>query len=835
VSHGPARLARVFLAIEQFSRRHYRLVLLSGVGVFLIGTALSLTLHFQTDILELLPQKDPAVHAFRETVKTFGALDPFPIVLVAEEGYEAEDLEGWADALAERLRADPTISSVETGIDSDSPLISYVQERLPLFLDDEGLDELRARLSDEAIAAGVADARGLLNVVPSPELKELLRRDPLRLSTILLNRFTGARGSALAQGGSGRIISKDGRALMLIVHPARPAQDVASAKELVARVDAALAETRDEFVRRDAELPPPHILKGGRYAISVEDSNLILSDIGKTMTFAFLGVVALYLFCYRRLGAIAYSVLPLILGQCLTFTLARLAFGSLNSATATSAALLMGLGTDFTIVMYARYVEERRAGKTLDEASKIMMGETALGVYTGALTSAGTFGALLVTSFVGLRQFGLLVGSGILLCLVSILVLLPALVIAFESRREKGPLLYVHSFGFERLIPLSRRHPRIVLAACLALTVVAIPLALRLRLNESVEDLRSKKNQGILDQERIKELFGTDPNSVMVVIKGTDEAEVDIRARRVQARLEEMRDEGRLARVDGIAMLLPDVAAQERTRQHLISSGSDFDPVRIEATLRAALRENGLREDGFAVGIEALRRTLRPDSLVTEAGLSSNGGEELVARFVRSGAEPARVTYAFGDVDQSIIDEIHAFDAGATVAGVNLLSRSLKKVLRRDVVLCLALGFVIVAVLLALDFGSMRLAGLALAQLVFGLTWMFGAMGAFHVKLTMINSFAAALLLGVGIDYGIHLLHRLAGPDQGGDEAIAETGKAVAMAAMTNVVGFGVLLFSNYPGLKGLGLAAVLGSTGCLLSALTLLPALERITARRGD
>ena len=124
---------------------------------------------------------------------------------------------------------------------------------------------------------------------------------------------------------------------------------------------------------------------------------------------------------------------------------------------------------------------------------------------------------------------------------------------------------------------------------------------------------------------------------------------------------------------------------------------------------------------------------------------------------------------------------------------------------------------------------------MALTQLLVGLLWMLGAMRAIDIPLTMVNSFAAALLLGVGIDYGIHILHRLRGPDAGSDESVRETGKAVAVAAMTNVVGFGVLLSSNYPGLRGMGASAVMGSIGCMLTALVLLPALDKVVSERAE
>lgn len=828
-------LARVFLALERFSRSHHRLVILVAVGVLAIGSALSMTLVFDTDVMNLLPQRDKAVKAFRETAEDFGALDVFPIVVDAAEGYEAEDYEELADLLAEKLRDDEAIAAVETGIELDSPLIRNAQEHLPLLLAQDDLDELRVRLGDAEIVASVADMKRLLEVVPSPELRELVMRDPLRLTPLLLRRFASARGEDSAGWSSGRIISRDGRALMIVARPARPAQDVASSTALVQRVRELIDESSAAIAERDPELPPARFLLGGRYTISVEDNDLILGDIGKTMVFSFLGVMLLYLFCYRRLGAILYSALPLMVGQCLTFTLAKLAFGSLNSATATSAGLLMGLGTDFTIVMYARFVEERNAGKSVEEASRIMMGETALGVYTGALTSAGTFGALMATSFVGLRQFGFLIGSGILLCLVAILLILPALVVALEERR-KSPRkrLYLHSFGFERLIPLSRAHPRMALLACGVLTVIALPLAFDLKLTESIESLRSSQNAGIQAQEEIKERFGADPNFIMVVSKGGSAGDVEARARAVEASLVRLRDEGRLRRVEGLGTFLPPLEEQETTRLALLADPV-FDPDRVEATLRQALRDHGLREEPFAEGFEILRSALRPPGPITEASIAAHGGADILARFVRPmpGGGHARATYAYGLLGPEEESVILAADPDATIAGVSLLTRSLKRILKKDVATCLILGLVIVAVLLALDFRSWQMSALAMAQLVIGLIWMLGAMRAFSVPLTMINSFAAALLLGVGIDYGIHMLHRLRGPDAGDDAAVAETGKAVAMAAMTNVVGFGVLMTSNYPGLQGLGKSAVMGSIGCMLTALVFLPAIDRLLGGR--
>lgn len=58
------------------------------------------------------------------------------------------------------------------------------------------------------------------------------------------------------------------------------------------------------------------------------------------------------------------------------------------------------------------------------------------------------------------------------------------------------------------------------------------------------------------------------------------------------------------------------------------------------------------------------------------------------------------------------------------------------------------------------------------------------------------------------------------------DSGLLETGKAVVMASLTNIAGFGTLALGNYPALRSFGLVALFGSVTCLFTALTLVPAL---------
>jgi predicted RND superfamily exporter protein len=169
---------------------------------------------------------------------------------------------------------------------------------------------------------------------------------------------------------------------------------------------------------------------------------------------------------------------------------------------------------------------------------------------------------------------------------------------------------------------------------------------------------------------------------------------------------------------------------------------------------------------------------------------------------------------------------VQGSDPGIVVTGTNVVASELRRIFLHDARVSVVLGLALVALLLWFDFRSPRLTLIALAQLVSGVLLMLGCMKLLDMKINYANAFVATMMMGVGIDYAIHLVHRL--HLNGGvlDEGVIETGKGVALAAATNVAGFGTLAFGNYPAMRSVGIVALIGSLTCLLTALTLVPAL---------
>ncbi|MEM7676376.1 MAG: MMPL family transporter, partial [Myxococcota bacterium] len=136
-----------------------------------------------------------------------------------------------------------------------------------------------------------------------------------------------------------------------------------------------------------------------------------------------------------------------------------------------------------------------------------------------------------------------------------------------------------------------------------------------------------------------------------------------------------------------------------------------------------------------------------------------------------------------------------------------------------------------VLVLLAIDLRNGRDVLFAVVPVGLGMVWMIGGIRALGVQYNLANIVGLPLIIGVGIDNGVHLMHRFR---ESGSmvESMTHTGTAVLLSSLTTMVGFGALSLSSHRGLASMGLMMLLGVGSCLLMAMTALPAALCISER---
>ena len=140
----------------------------------------------------------------------------------------------------------------------------------------------------------------------------------------------------------------------------------------------------------------------------------------------------------------------------------------------------------------------------------------------------------------------------------------------------------------------------------------------------------------------------------------------------------------------------------------------------------------------------------------------------------------------------------------------------------------------VVFLLLWLDFRNFKYAIIAMIPLVAGVIWMVGLMHLIGMQLTVVNVMGLPLIIGIGIDYGVHIVHRwrIEGSKKV-NQIFASTGKAIFLTSITTMLAFGSLIFSIWRGFGSLGGAMFIGVGACFLSTVIILPGIIGFTERK--
>ncbi len=819
--------------------RHPRLVLAGAAVVIVAGVFLGTRLRFETDVLNLMPRHDPVVSEFRRVLQQFGSLETLLVAVPVANEDHLENTLALVDSLDAELKKSPYLSHVTAHIEDPVKLAETVLRHAVLFLDKDGLTALQARLSPAGIAARAADIRASLDTPQGMVAKEFAVRDPLGFLPLLLARINRAPASLKIDYASGYYLSADHSMVLILAKPTGPAQNIDFDQALISDVKRRIAEVRQKFAEEE-DVPVedvPAVEIGGGHRTALDDATLIKKDIISNSISSVIAVMLLFFLAYRRFATVHYAFLPLATGLALTFIFAAVTLGELNSATSGFSALLVGLGIDFTIVTYGRYLEGRLAGASTADALERMAAKTGPAVVLGAVTTVGTFFAFLATRFTGLREFGLLTGTGIVFMMLSAFLILPALVTLFDRRAPVAPSAWLR---LEPVLGWAQRHRRAVLAGAATVTVAALGSLLFLRFDDDVRNLRSPSNQGVAVQEKVSKAFGLSFNAMMISVEAHDAATALDRVQRLAAGLDSLVSRKVISSYDSLANLLPPREAQERNLAWIAAHQELTDPARVERALAEAFRKDGLVPAAFDAGFATLGKALRPSGPISLSVWDGTPVQQVVDRSLRRTATGVTtVINVFAPPDQwrreappeleALVREVK----GAHLTGVNLVSQRLRHTVWQDAALAGGLGLVLVVGILLWDSRSVRPALLCLLPVAVGVLWALGVMAVVGYPLNLLNVFVITMIIGVGSDYAIYIVHRVR--EGAGIEELAATARAVVLSALTTIVGFGTLVTTHYPGLRSMGWMASLGVFFAVFAAVVLVPLVVRPAGKEAD
>ncbi|MCE2884130.1 MAG: MMPL family transporter [Planctomycetaceae bacterium] len=556
-----------------------------------------------------------------------------------------------------------------------------------------------------------------------------------------------------------------------------------------------------------AEHPTVEIGVTGKPVLQHDEMATANRDMAVASAISLAIITVLFIAVFRGVRRPLLAVLAFAIATGWTYGAATLLVGHLNLLSTVFMLVLVGAGLDYGVHVVSRYGEFR---KTHDarEATALAIRHVGPGTLAGAAGSAAVFLGAIFTDFGGLRELGVIAGAGLILCALAMVTVLPALLVLLDGGEASKPTTAATVVAEPDPAAGKERAPfRVQIAtACVPIIACLLFIPAGLRFESNLLELQSPQLESVQWERRI--FADSASASWFAASQATTIDEVAAFHARAKDRPE-------ILRTESILDVIPrETAERAALRAKVAGAGADLGDQMPSPDAPAAVRAAWLIWQGASLPMrdvlpEAIApRTISPNGVFMVRYLPKEDAweEEPLARFV---------------------DAVRAVDPSATGVPVTQLE-SIRDM--RDAFIETSLWAVIaVTIIAAISFRALMPALLATATVVAGVGMTIGLLPILGSHLNLANFFAIPMLVGLGIDSAIHIIHRYR--DDPGDAA--PTIRAVAFTALTTAIGFGALVFAEHRGMRSLGIAMAVGSVACMYVACIVLTTILEWSRRR--
>lgn len=891
-----ARRDRFFGGFVAVGRRRPGLIALVIMLLVVAGLWLGRSIDINTSRYDMVSPKDPYQAQLLGFFERFGYPDA-PVVIV--RGGTPEQRHAAADTLIAAYAADPmfegrvlgkvgasevaevlflqqpgALADLRKSLPPQADLPAMVEGGLPTMMG--AIEEqLLAGLDGEVEVEEAEAAAGMQRLAGMARLLDAHLKGEDTAGT--LGDFAGERTDQARDAGlddQGYLSSRDGEMVLIALFPSLEGTRVEDYEPVVTRT----REIRDRVV---PELEGVDVLLSGLPMLVVDEQEVIGRAVIVSAGVSGAGVLLILLLGFRSIRSTIYALIPLTLGMAISLGFAQIIYGHLNPITAAMFAILLGLGIDFAVHLLARFQEFLREGMPRREAVMGAVRTAGPGVFTGGITSAAAILTVVTATFTAFSEFGVLNAVGLVVVFLTTMLLLPIMLDRLGGG-EAAPRVP----GIDLLPAIVRRGPKMVLVLAVLLAAGGIYGATHVRFNARYFDYMPS------ELESVQALDALEKDGMLSPLFAYASAE-DVAAARKLA--EDLRSAPSVGAVQTPTDLLPEL--DESTLGSLragfegLARDPDFEklagrePTSKELAPRVRAVVDALDELRFALEqaerptkeVEDARKAYAdllstveslPDDGKVELARTEDAFADLLGRAWKTGrAVAARGSYSAedlpklfqtryaardgsgavsmfvfpvepiwaGDGARQFSDQVRSLDPAA--AGHAISMHIHNEMIIDDFVRAAVLAGVLVFGLLFIDFRRVSDTLIALTPVTIGGVFMAGIMAIIDLPFSVGNIMVLPFLIGLGIDAGVHMVHRArqSATENGRtrlEDLLTGTGAAVLLASVTTMAGFGGLVVSGYGAIEDFGLTMLIGIGATLVATLFVLPALLVVVGR---
>jgi len=633
-----------------------------------------------------------------------------------------------------------------------------------------------------------------------------------------------------------------------------------------------------------------HISYTGEIPIQSDEQDALGFDMLVPSIVAIVLILVLFIFSFSQLRSILFILIVLIIGIVFNYGFIGITIKEINMLTSIMGVLLIGLGVDYGIQVVTNFNTYREDGYESKEALRLTYLKAGMGTMLAALTTALAFFVMSVTGSKAFAQFGVIMGTGIINCFLAMFIILPSLLLWWGKKDlSKSHLPKINYQFLATLGKATYNHRTMAIIIGTVVTIGLFAAMFLNRMEYDMMQLEPQDMPSIIQYTKVMEKFEMTPFASMVIVNSIEEAReiteklektplvADISsvsyffppADEQQARLAAIaRIRNMPTRFRNINYATEDMETfayeVQRTEWNIIEMG-DLSVAGLGENNKIVKKRNQMIREIFGAevgraGNEVFQKLIQlietnpslyasrlnrldacfakeMDAIATRMAqvnrpMTINDLPESVRKsmFDETGKRNLVMIYP----DEGVFDHIntirHFNNSVARVSSRITGSSQIAAAWLDEVVSASGKAgiyiFAAVIFFLILNFRDFKYTVFASVPLVIGMIWMAGIYPLLGQMVNFVNIAVVPLVIGMGIDFGIHIAHRFR-VEQNIETVYRYTGKGVFLSAFTTMIGFGSLgLIGKFGSINSMGRILFVGILTCLLTTLFILPAL---------
>jgi uncharacterized protein len=597
----------------------------------------------------------------------------------------------------------------------------------------------------------------------------------------------------------GGVISASGQAALINIELEVGADEYGLTPEIIDIVNANTGDGDELFIYGDAYFD----------TVMAEEME---ADISLLFPLAILLMVALLFTSFLTVRGILLPIAIVLLSVTVAMGAMVLLGFPMTTMSFIAPILLLAIGIADAIHVLNRYNEEIAKGRPKREAILHTMNEMKGPVVMTSLTTAIGFLSLLTAFMVPQRHFGIVTAIGVLAAMLFSLILIPAVMSLLKKPRvrdlSKGPRPLTRVLvGFEKVINSHRKTVLVIALVIFAVMLAGIP---RLRVETSNEEFLGKDHEAVQVLEFTSKYFSGDFNILVEFDTRRRDGLKDPAVLNAMLGLEEFMLDNGVSKTFSLTTLV-------RQMNERFNAGDPAfyvipDQQSIVSQLLLLFTFSGGTLGNMALGDFSAGTVMGMYKMESSGNVSRLAGvvqEYLDEHFPEDGAMRVRMI-------------------GATV----LMDRMFTQMTRSQLV-GLATTIAAVTILVMVLMGSVVAGLIAAIPLILTVTFSMGIMAYTGRPLDIMTLMVSVVAVGIGVDYSIHFISRFRSEyrqDRNAERALQKTiqttGRGITYNALTVALGFFILIFASFKGIRTFGWQIALTMGISALSAISIIPAI---------